>query len=108
MFWSTAYAQAAGSAATGARPGMLEMIFPFVAIMFVFYFFQSRPQQKRLKIHQDFLTSLKRGEEVVTTGGIIGEVTGLTEKFITLEIAENVRVRVLRSNILGPAKEGNS
>jgi preprotein translocase subunit YajC len=108
MFWSTAYAQATSGAVSPARPSMIEMIFPFIAIMFVFYFFQSRPQQKRQKLHQDFLTALKRGDEVVTTGGIIGEVVGLTEKFITLEIAENVRIRVLRSQILGSTKEGNS
>ena len=90
------------------KPGMLEMIFPFIAIMVVFYFFQSRPQQKRQKQHQDFLTALKRGDEIITTGGIVGQVTGLTEKFITLEIAENVRIRVLKTQILGSAKEGNS
>jgi preprotein translocase subunit YajC len=90
------------------RPGTLESLFPIFAIIIAFYFFYSRPQQKRLKQHQDFLTALKRGDEVVTASGILGQVTGLTEKFITLEVAENVRIRVLKSQILGSAKEGNS
>ena len=105
MFWSTAYAQAAGGA--GSRPGMLEMLFPFILIMFVFYFFQSRPQQKRMKQHQEFLGAMKRGDEVITSGGIIGQIAGLTDKFVTLEVADNVRIRILKSQISGAARDGS-
>lgn len=107
MFWSTAFAQGAGDAVQ--RPSMLEgILFPATCIVFLFYFLVSRPQQKRLKDHQKFITAMKRGDQVLTTGGIYGEVTGITDKFVTLEIADNVRMRILKSQILGSAKEGNA
>ena len=105
LFMSTAYAQAAGGVA--AKPSLLETIFPFLAIMVFFYFFLGRPQQKKAREHQGFLAAMKRGDQVVTTGGIYGEITGLTEKFVTLEVADNVRIKVVKTQIAGPIKEGN-
>ena len=87
---------------------MFEMLFPFAAIMLVFYFLSIRPQAKRQQEHSKFLEAMKRGDHVLTSSGIYGEITGTTEKFVTLEIAENVRIKVLRSQILGYAKEGNA
>jgi preprotein translocase subunit YajC len=109
LFMSTAWGQAAETAtAAPAKPGMMEIVFPFVLILFVFYFFQNRPQQKKLKLHQDFLTSLKRGDQVITTSGILGEITGISDKFITLQIDDNVRIKIIRSQIMSSAKEGNA
>ncbi|MDJ0764595.1 MAG: preprotein translocase subunit YajC [Myxococcota bacterium] len=65
-----------------------------------FYFLLIRPQQKKTKEHQNMLGNLKKGDEVVTQGGLIGKVTGFTDKLITLEISEKVRVRVLKSQII--------
>ena len=68
----------------------------FLAIM---YFFMIRPQQTRAKEHQTFLTALKAGDEVVTSGGIIGRVKSINEGFISVEIANNTVIKVLKSAI---------
>lgn len=71
-----------------------------MAIMFgVFYFLLIRPQVKRQKLHQQMLEALKKGDEVVTRGGLIGKITGISGQKIVLEVQEKVRVRVLRSAI---------
>lgn len=82
-----------------AQPSMLEMLFPFVVVFVVIYFFMIRPQSKRMKEHEGFLKDLKRGDQVVTSSGIIGTVDGLTEQFVTLEIASGVKVRMLRKQV---------
>ncbi len=92
---STAHAQTA----TGAQPSAFEMFVPFIFIFVIFYFLIIRPQSKRQKDHQKFLTEVKRGDEIVTSSGILGRVEGLTEQFVTLEIADGVRVKMLRSQI---------
>jgi preprotein translocase subunit YajC len=106
MFSSVAFAQAA--AASAAKPSVFEMLFPFAAMIFIFYFLYARPQSKRQKEHTQFLEAMKRGDRVITSGGIYGEVTGTTDKFVTLEIADNVRIKVLRTQIAGTVKEGNA
>lgn len=75
------------------------------ALFAIFYFFLIRPQQKKAKTHQEMLKALRKGDKVVTNGGIIGTVTGVADKFLTLEISEKVRVRVLRTHISG--REGD-
>lgn len=101
MFWllfgSKAFAQAAGG---GAQPSTMEMFLPFIFIFVIFYFLIIRPQAKRQKEHQKFTTELKRGDAVITTSGILGTIEGVTETFITLEIADGVRIKILRSQIL--------
>jgi preprotein translocase subunit YajC len=107
IFLSTAFGQAAATA-TAPKPTLIETVFPFAIILVFFWLFLGRPQQKKLKEHQSFLAGIKRGDQVVTTGGIHGEVTGITEKVVTLQIADNVRIKVARSHIIGSAtKEGN-
>lgn len=93
---STAHAQ---TAAGGGQPSALEMFVPFIFIFVIFYFLIIRPQAKRQKDHQKFLSEIKRGDEVVTSSGILGRVEGLTEQFVTLEIADGVRVKMLRTQI---------
>lgn len=97
--FGTSIAQAAG--ATSTAPNQLMSFLPLVLIFVVFYFLLIRPQQKKAKDHQDFLSSIKKGDAVVSSGGLIGTVTGLTETVVTLEIADNVRVKVSRPYILG-------
>lgn len=73
-----------------------------LALMFVvFYFMLIRPQQKRAKEHTAMLGGLKKGDRIVTTGGLIGRISGITDRLVTLEVAEKVRVQVLRSQIQG-------
>lgn len=102
MIWSVAMAQTAGEAAKG--PNIFETMFPFLAILAVFYFLVSRPQQKKAQQHKDFVSGLKKGDEVVTSSGIIGQITGVTDLFVTLEISDGVRIKILRSQIANSMK----
>jgi preprotein translocase subunit YajC len=101
MFFPTpAYAQAAGGAAAGGGTEALLMnLLPLVMILVVFYFLLIRPQQKRLKEHQERIGGIRRGDTVVTSGGIIGKVTKVAEDEVTVEIAPNVSVRVIKGTI---------
>ncbi len=102
MFWSIAYAQ---SAATPAQePNVLMSLVPFIFIFAVMYFLVIRPQSKRQKDHGLFLKELKRGDEVLTSSGILGRIEGLTDTFVTLEISEGVRVKLLRNSIATSSK----
>ena len=75
------------------------MLIPMVLVIGVFYFLVIRPQSKQRKDHQKMLSELKKGEEVVTQGGIIGKITGMTEGELVLQVQEGVRIRVLRSSV---------
>jgi len=94
---SPAYAQAAGA----AQPGILEMLLPFILIAVVFYFLLIRPQQKRMKEHRALISSIRRGDTVVTSGGIIGKVVKVLDDQDELEvdIGGDTKVRVVRSTI---------
>ena len=97
MLISTAYAQTGGA---DGGSGMLIQLLPLVLIFVVFYFLIIRPQQKKVKDHKAMIDSLRRGDRVVTSGGIIGTVTKVTgDREIGLEIADGVRVRAVRSMI---------
>jgi len=101
MFISTAYAQTAGAGdgAFGGLGGMFQLL-PIVAIFIIFYFLLIRPQQKKAKEHKALLASVRRGDRIVTGGGILGVVTKvLDEQHVQVEIAEGVRVRVMKSTI---------
>lgn len=86
--------------------GGIASFIPLVLIFVVFYFLLIRPQQKKVKEHQALVEGLKRGDAVVTSGGIYGEITGMTETVITLEIADNVRIKISRGHIAG--KQGSA
>lgn len=103
MFWSFAHAQVAAAPA-GEQPSMLMSLVPFIFMIAVAYFLILRPQAKRQRDQQKFLSELKRGDEVITTGGLLGRIEGLTEQFVTLEIADGVRVRVLRAMVAASGK----
>lgn len=97
MLISTAYAQTGGA---DGGSGMLIQLLPLVLIFVVFYFLIIRPQQKKVKDHKAMVEALRRGDRVVTTGGIIGTVTKVTgDREVGLEIADGVRVRVMRGMI---------
>ena len=92
MFVSPAFAQASGGAGGG-----FEAILPLVLIFVVFYFLLIRPQQKKMKQHKETLASIRRGDKIVTGGGIIGLVTKVDDdQQITIEIAKDVKVKVRR------------
>jgi preprotein translocase subunit YajC len=89
----------------GALCGGGQGSFPLMMIMMiaVFYFILIRPQQKKQKEQDSWLKSLKKGDEVVTSGGVIGRISGLTDNTVTLEVQEKVRIKVLRSSVSGKA-----
>ncbi|MGG7567500.1 preprotein translocase subunit YajC [Rhodovulum sp. DZ06] len=97
MFVTPAYAQAAGG---GDPMSAFGQFVPLILIFVIFYFFLIRPQQKRAKEHKAMLEALRRGDEVVTQGGIMGKVTKVKDDDeVELQIAEGVKVRVVRSTI---------
>ncbi|MDA8015207.1 MAG: preprotein translocase subunit YajC [Gammaproteobacteria bacterium] len=85
-----AWAQGAGGG--GGLVGLL----PFLLIIVIFYLLLIRPQQKRAKQHKQMISELAKGDEVVTNGGALGKITGVDDNFITLEIADGVRIKVQR------------
>lgn len=91
----------AGPAGGAPAGGMMGSLLPLLLMFLVFYILLIRPQQKRTKQHKEFLTALKKGDEVVTSGGLHGKVTGITENVVTLEVADKVRIKVQRANISG-------
>lgn len=90
--------QAAGAASAGGF-GQMASFLPLILIFVVFYFLLIRPQQKQAKKHQEYLNNLKVGNKVVTKGGIHGQITGLTDSIVTIEIDKDVRVKVSRDAI---------
>ncbi len=99
MLISPAYAQAAGAA---AGPGLVESLMPLLLIFVVFYFLLIRPQQKKMKMHKEMLGTIRRGDRVVTGGGILGTVTKvISDSELQVEIADGVKVRVERSMVSG-------
>ncbi len=95
MFEGIAYAQNGPGGFAQGFAGILPLLLIFV----IFYFLIIRPQQKRAKEHRDMLNSLKKGDNVVTSGGLHGKVVGITDEIVTLEIANNVRVKVSKDYI---------
>lgn len=95
-FITPAYAQAAGTDTNS----MLMSILPFILIFVVMYFLILRPQQRRVKEHQELVKNVRRGDTIVTTGGLIGKVTKVVdEEQVEVEIADGVRVRQQRQAI---------
>lgn len=96
MFDQIAYAM--GAPGQGGQQGF-GMFIPLILLFGIFYFLLIRPQQKRTREHKELLSNLKKGDQVITAGGLHGRITGLTDTVATLEITEKVRVKVARSQI---------
>jgi preprotein translocase subunit YajC len=98
MFESPAYAQATnGGTAAGGTAAIVNMVLPLVLIFIIFYVLLIRPQQKRMKQHQDMLGGVKPRDIAVTNGGLIGKVTKVDDNEVELEVAQGVRVRVVKT-----------
>ena len=85
----------AGGSGAGGFAGFIPLILMFV----IFYFLLIRPQQKRSKEHRQMIANLKKGDRIITSGGIHGRITGMDETTLTVEIADKVRVKVARGNV---------
>ena len=95
MLISPAFAQ--GSPGLGGEGGMLMSLLPFILIFVIMYFLILRPQQKRVKAHQEMVKNVRRGDTVITSGGLMGKVTKvIDDEQIEIEIADEVRIRQLR------------
>ena len=93
----------AGGAAGCAQGGIGNPIVLFPLLLVMMYFVMFRPEQKRRKEQDSWLKSLKKGDDVVTSGGVIGRISGITDTTVTLEVQEKVRIKVLRSSVTGKA-----
>ena len=103
MFNDLAYAMG-GIPGGGGGAGGLGSFLPLILMFVVFYFLLIFPQQKKAKAHRQVLANLQKGETIVTSSGIYGTITGITDTVVTLEIAEKVRIKVSRSSIAGVVK----
>jgi preprotein translocase subunit YajC len=100
MFVTPAYAQAAGAPAGGGMTDILIQLMPILLLVVIFWFLIFRPQQKRLKAQQAMLGAIRRGDTVVTTGGIVGKVTKAVEgEDLEVEISQGVKVKIVRSMV---------
>jgi preprotein translocase subunit YajC len=97
MFVTPAFAQAAGAPPTGA---VFAQFLPIILIFVIFYFLLIRPQQKKMKDHRAMIEALRRGDQIVTSGGIVGKVSKVQEdNMVEVEIAEGVKVKVIKQTI---------
>ena len=99
MIISPAYAQVAGGAAESGGFASLISFAPLLLIFIVFYFLMIRPQQSRMKALQAAVAAVKKGDSVVTAGGVLGKVTRVEEAFVEVEIAPNTRIRVGKATL---------
>ena len=90
-----------GSGSGEGGPSLFTSFIPILLIFVIFYFLLIRPQQKKQKQHQEMLGALRKGDNIITTGGVLGRITGLTDQYAVIEVQEKVRMRVLRSHIAG-------
>lgn len=97
---SPAYAQGA------AQGDAFGFFLPMIVIFVAFYFLLIRPQQKRQKAHTELVSALSTGDEVLTAGGILGKVTGVSEHYATLHIADNVEIKVQKSTVSAVVPKG--
>jgi len=99
MIISPAYAQTAGGATEAGGFASLISFAPLVLIFIVFYFLMIRPQQSRMKALQQAVAAVKKGDSVVTAGGVVGKVTKVEDNFVEVEIAPNTRIRVVKATL---------
>ena len=105
MFISQAYAQSSGGAPSAGASFFLQ-IAPLLFIFIIFYFLLIRPQQKRMKAHQEMVAGAQIRDTVITNGGLVGKVTKVDEHELEIEIAQGVKVRVIKSMLADIRKHG--
>jgi len=98
---NSAWAQESGAAGGGTGNPFGQMMLMWLPILLIFYFILIRPNQKKQRERREMLSNLKKGDKVVTTGGVIGTILGTSEKTVVLKVANNVKIKLLRSAIAG-------
>ena len=99
MFATPAFAQTAAGAASGGPQDMLVQFLPLIALVVLFYFLMIRPQQRRMKAHQQAISAIKRGDVVVLPSGVIGKVVRVEDTEVGVEVATGVTVKVVKTMI---------
>jgi preprotein translocase subunit YajC len=105
VFISQAYAQAAPAATGGTESSLLSLL-PLVLMFVVLYFIMIRPQMKRQKEHKTMIEALAKGDEVVTSGGVLGRVSKLGESYLHVEVANGIELQVQRTSIVQVLPKG--
>ena len=107
MFSSIAYAMGQGGAGAGqGAGGGIGAFVPLILMFVIFYFLLIRPQQKKTKEHRAMIENLKKGDRIITSGGIHGRITAVSETTFTVEISDRVRVKLNRGNVAGKVQSG--
>jgi preprotein translocase subunit YajC len=99
-----AYAMGTGGAGGGGQGSSFTAFIPLILMFAIFYFLLIRPQQKKAKAHKETLSTLKKGDQIVSSGGLHGVITGMSDDVITMEIAPKVRVKISRGSVAGLLK----
>ena len=106
MSFFIAEAHAEGAAAAPAGDPMTGILF-FVGMIVIFYFLLIRPQQKRAKEHRKMVEAVSKGDEIVTNGGVLGKVVEITDQYLSVEIADNVQIKLQRNAITTVLPKGS-
>lgn len=102
-----AYAMGQGGAQGSQGAGGFGAFVPLILMFVIFYFLLIRPQQKKSKEHREMVGNLKKGDRIITSGGIYGRITAVSDATLTVEISDRVRVKLNRSNVAGLAQAAN-
>jgi len=105
FFIEEAYAEGASQAAAPAPSPWINIVL-LVGMVVIFYFLLWRPQSKRQKEHQNLVSSLNKGDEVITSGGVLGKITKVSDDFVTIEIANNVSINVQKASVTAALPKG--
>ena len=105
-FISQAHAAEGGAAAAMTGPGMIGQLVMLGGFILIFWLLIWRPQSKRAKEHKNLIGGLSKGDEVVTTGGILGKVTLVTDEFVTLQVADNMELNFQKSSVAATLPKG--
>lgn len=108
LFEGVAWAQSSGGAAGNSQQVIFTTVIPLGLLFGIFYFLIIRPQSQKASEHTKMLAALKRNDEVVTTGGLIGRITEIGDKVVTMEVAPNVKVRIERSQLASISPYGKT
>lgn len=103
LFFSTAHAQ---EAATQAQPSMMYNIILFGGMFLLFYLILWRPQSKRAKEHRELIAAVDKGDEIMTSGGLLGKVTRVSDDYVAIEVADNVEMKLQKSSVAAVLPKG--
>lgn len=102
------FSDVAYAAANQPGPSLVEMLILPVGFLFIMYFLIIRPQQKKQKEHLDLLSNLKAGDEVITSGGLIGRIRTVADSFVTVDVAANTSVKVTKASIVSLTEKSSA